>query len=345
MGKRRPVLLVLHPRHWARPEYAGLTALDVHHVSIGGAVPKKLSGTPTFDGYAEATTEEGLRNLYAAANKLQPDFFLFWLHTGFHNEHLAEVRRLSPRTKMIFWFGNHRTRLAGNVVKIRKHVDALVLNSKEPSQFKLYRDYGIDKIGTLYDGFDPAEVPLEEVEPKYDCFFAGESYFFAQQRNEALTFPGTMARREFVIACSKRFSIACHSARRESWPFPTLREVYHPHHTAAMREARITLNVNHFPSFRQAYTRRTIRSIFARRCHVTLYIPGMEEDFTNHEHLVWFRDTREGVDLVARYLKDHEARERIAWAGWKLACEKFTFKQRLIGFEKDLRKWWPGAFK
>jgi hypothetical protein len=345
MGKRKPVLLVLHPRHWASSDYGKQSGLDIHHVSIGGKVPRKLNGTPTFDGYAEAITPEGLQALYSAAEKLHPDFFLFWLHAGFHAEHLHEVRERSPGTKMLFWFGNHRTRLAGNVTKIAKYISALFVNSKEPSQFKLYRDFGVQHVGTLYDGFDPAEVPLTEVNPTHDCFFAGESYLLAEKRNEVFKFPGTNLRREFVIAVSKRFNLACHAARKESWPFPTLKEVYHPHHTAAMRQAKITLNVNHFPEFRQAYTRRTIRSLFARRCHITLYIPGMEQDFTNHEHLVWFHSVEEGLELIQKYLKDDTARERIAQAGWQRACERFTFKERLQDFERDLRRFYPGAFK
>jgi len=319
--------------------------MDIHHVSIGGKVPRKLSGTPTFDGYAEAITQEGLRDLYAATERLQPDFFLFWLHAGFHAEHLAEVKARAPGVKMLFWFGNHRTRLAGNVTKIGKYISALFVNSKEPSQFKLYHDYGIKHVGTLYDGFDPDEVKLDETAPTYDCFFAGESYIYAEARNEVFNFPGTRLRRDFVIAVSKRFSLACHSARKESWPFPTLREVYHPEHTAAMRRAKILLNVNHFPDFRQAYTRRTIRSLFARRMHLTYYIPGMEEDFENHKHLVWFHSTEEGLAMIAKYLKDDVAREKIAWEGWRLACERHTFRARLVDFEKVLRKFFPAVFK
>jgi hypothetical protein len=345
MAKRRPVLLVLHPKQWAKESYRELTGLDVYHVSIGGTVPAKRSGVATFDGYAEVVTKEGLRSLYAAADKHQPDFFLFWLHAGLYSEHLDEVRKASPKIRMLFWFGNHRTNLSGGVTRISKHLAALFLNSTEPSQFKLYRDFGLKKVGTLWDGFDPDEVPLEEIAPTHDCFFAGESYLYAQNRNEVFNFPGTALRREFIIRVSKRFVLACHAARHESWPFPVLKEVYHPHHTAAMRKAKITLNVNHFPAFRQAYTRRTIRSIFARRCHLTYYIPGMEEHFENHKHLVWFHSADEGIALIDQYLKDDEARERIALDGWKLACEKFSFKARLLEFELTLRRFFPEVFK
>lgn len=343
MGK--PVLLVLHPKQWANSEYGKNSCFDIHHVSIGGVAPSKKNGTPTYDGYAEVVTQEGVEDLVRTAEKLQPTFFLYWLHSGLINTHLQGVRDVSPKTKFLFWFGNHRIHVAGNVIKFAKFVDALYLNSTEPTQFSLYHNYGIKRVGTLWDGFEPDEVPLVETEPQYDCFFAGESYKAAAERNEVFSFPGTHIRREFILRAGKRFNMAVHASRNESWPFPTLPAVYHPHHTVAMRNAKITLNLNHFPSFRHAYTRRTIRSIFARRCHITLYIPGMEDHFENHKHLVWFHKINEGINLIEHYLKDDEAREKIAWEGWKHACRHFTFRHRLDGFSRDMRKWFPGEFK
>jgi hypothetical protein len=344
VGKRKPVLLVLHPRAWAESDYGKQSGLVIHHASIGGPTPRKLSGTPTSDGYAEVITKEGLQDLYRKAEKFKPDFFLFWLHSGFHAEHLHEVKIRAPASRMLFWFGNHRVKLAGNVTRISKYISALFINSKEPSQFKLYHDFGIERVGTLYDGFDPGGMELVEAAPKYDCFFAGESYSLAQLRNEVLNFPGTKIRRDFILAVHKKFELAVHAARHESWPFPVLKEVYHPHHTAAMREAKITLNVNHFPEFRKAYTRRTIRSIFARRCHITLYIPGMEDDFENKKHLCWFHTIEEGLELIDYYLKHDEEREKIAWEGWRHACKHFTFRERLRDFEVDLRGFFPESF-
>ena len=341
----KPKLLVLHPKQWAEQKYGQSSDFEIRHVSIGGAIPKKLNGTVTYDGYAQAVTEDGLKNLYFEAERFKPDFFLFWLHAGLYAQHHEIVRAKSPNTKFLFWFGNHRTKLAGNVTNIRKFVDVLFLNSKEPSQFKLYHDYGIKNVATLYDGFEPAEVPLLEVEPKYDCFFAGESYMNAQMKNEVFSFPGTQLRREFILNVAKRYELALHCARKDSWPFKCLPEVYHPKHTDAMRQAKITLNLNHFPMFRQAYTRRTIRSLFARRCHITLYIPGMEEDFENHKHLVWFHSIDEAMVQIDYYLKHEKERESIAWNGWRLACQKFTFEARLQTFAQDIRKFYPEMFE
>jgi hypothetical protein len=341
---KKPVLLVLHPKDWAEKPYGKTSGLDIHHVSIGGKVPKKLSGTPTYDGYAEAVTEEGIESLYSAAKKLQPDFFLFWLHAGLYEPHIAKVKELAPNVRCCFWFGNHRTQLAGNVTNIRRHINLLLLNSTEPTQFKMYHDYGIKNVATLWDGFDP-EFPLVDVKPEFDCFFAGESYVEAARKNHALNFPGTQIRRQFVLRAEKEFKLAVHSARKDSWPFKTLPEVYHPHHISAMRKAKLTLNVNHFPSFRQAYTRRTIRSLFSGRPHITLYIPGMEEHFENGKDVLWFETMDEGLELIRYYLSHDDERELLATRQLEKARRLFSFEERLKGFEKDLRRFFPEKFK
>jgi spore maturation protein CgeB len=131
----------------------------------------------------------------------------------------------------------------------------------------------------------------------------------------------------------EEFRTKVQSDAPKGWPFKTHQATYHPKYTASLREAKITLNVNHYPTLYKAYTRRTIRSLFARRCHITLYIPGMEEDFENHKDVVWFHTLGEGLDLI-RYYLDHDAeREEIAWNGWRRAMEAHTFEHRLAEFE------------
>jgi len=342
---KKPRLLVLHPKDWATSEHGKKSPFEIRHVSIGGEVPRKLNGTVTYDGYAEAISEDGVQNLYEVVENFKPHFFLFWLHAGFYPTHLERIKELSPHTRFLFWFGNHRTNLSGHVTRTGRYLSALFLNSKEPSQFNLYSQYGIAKIGTLYDGFNPDSVKLIEEPTECDCFFAGESYEAAEKDNQVFHFPGTRLRRDFILAVHRRFNLRVHAARKDSWPFLTYPEVYHPAHTHAMRKAKITLNVNHFPTFKQAYTRRTIRSLFARRCHITYYIPGMEEDFENHKHLVWFHSVEDGLAQIAYYLKNSVEAEKIAQAGWELACERYTFNNRLDDFGKDLRKFFPEVFK
>ena len=329
----KPIALILHPKEWATSKYGKNSRFDFHHVSIGGKIPKKRNGVPTFDGYADCATLEGMQAARTLFTQLRPAIFFFWMHGDFPPSFLIQLKRISPKTKFVHWFGNHRHSVVGNVTRYQRTLDMLFLNSKDPRQIKMYKKI-VPHVKTLYDGFAPSEVKLVENKPEFDCFFGGNSYMGAIIGNKKLDFPGGKIRFDLICEAHKQFKLHVTSGYSKFWPFKVQPEVFHPHYTTEMRRAKITLNVNHFPTLYKAYTRRTIRSIFARRCHITLYIPGMEEDFENHKHLVWFKTVDEGIDLIKYYLDHDTEREEIAWAGWKLAMKKYTFHNRMEDFDR-----------
>lgn len=334
---KKVVALILHPRNWASGKYYG--KYQYHHVSIGGKIPRKGNGTITFDGYADTPTKEGIQTLEDASRKYRPDLFLFWLHGNFGGSILARMRRVSPNTKMIMWFGNHRPKPAGNVVNIRRYLSMVMLNSKDPGQIKMYQKIGL-RVGTLWDGFDPDEVSLRETKPKYDCVFGGNTYIPLVKSNHKgighkLGFPGGKLRYDFINRVAEKFKLLVRTGYK-TWPkhVRTMPEVFHPEYTSFLREGKITLDLNHFPNLYQAYTRRLIRSIFCGRCHITLYIPGMEEHFKNHENIVWFKNIEEGLDLIRYYLDHDNEREEIAMLQHQNACAQFKFEHRQKDFER-----------
>ena len=333
----KPVAIILHPKDWATSDYGKVGRFRYVHVSIGGDVPKKRNGVPTYDGYADVATEEGKANLLRAFKKLKPAVFLWWIHGDFGPRDLRPLKKVSPKTKFVMWFGNHREKVPGNVSNVSDTLDLVLLNSKDKGQFSMYKKAG-HKVDCLWDGFQPTDVKLSEVPPIHDCTFGGNSYIALSKKNHKLDFPGGKIRYDFITEVHKHFNLLVRSGYPKQWPFGTLPEVFHPGYTRFLRDGRITLNVNHFPRLRKAYTRRTIRSIFARRCHVTLYIPGMEDDFKNHENIVWFNSIEEGIDLIRYYLEHDSERERIAEEGHRLACEKFTFRERMADFEEIVRR-------
>jgi hypothetical protein len=67
---------------------------------------------------------------------------------------------------------------------------------------------------------------------------------------------------------------------------------------------------------------------------LTRHVPGLEEFFTNHEHLVWFASTEEALALVEHYLPREAERARIAQAGHDYVHAYHTFQHaaaELIG--------------
>ena len=63
--------------------------------------------------------------------------------------------------------------------------------------------------------------------------------------------------------------------------------------------------------------------------HLTRYFSGLEEHFQNGKHLVWFESIDEAVDLAKRYLREDEARERIAAAGREEVVAKHCWDVRV----------------
>jgi spore maturation protein CgeB len=58
---------------------------------------------------------------------------------------------------------------------------------------------------------------------------------------------------------------------------------------------------------------------------LTSYVPGLEEFFTNHVHLVWYHNEDECIALAREYLAKPQERERISAQGYQRVHERHTF--------------------
>ena len=74
---------------------------------------------------------------------------------------------------------------------------------------------------------------------------------------------------------------------------------------------------------------RVYRVLGNRGFFLTRYTPGLEDFFVNHEHLVWFERKQELKPLAERYLRDPEARRRIAEAGFQHVRQHHTYDHRV----------------
>lgn len=337
MGKKKETVVVLHPRAWARKGFAEEAGARFNyvHASIGGKVPRKRNGEPTYDGYADVVTEEGKQDLFNKCHAHKPVAVFYWMHSGLNPDVMAKVRKIVPNVKLVHWYSNHRDTFPKGVDKMVAggFIDLLVFNHANPSTIKMFNNAGL-KTGTFWDGFDPDEVSYDDEKQEYDCFFGGNTYQVKAQKDQRFRFPAGRFRHDFIRAVADRFNLRLHSAPAYRWVgLKTFPEVFHPKYTSVMRTAKIMLEANHFPEFRRAYTRRMIRSIFSGRCVVTLYVPGMEQDFTNHKNIVWFHNIEEGLELIDHYLKHDDEREKVAKACFKNAMENHTWLTRIHQFE------------
>jgi spore maturation protein CgeB len=68
------------------------------------------------------------------------------------------------------------------------------------------------------------------------------------------------------------------------------------------------------------------------------YISGMEKEFTDKEHLVFYeyKNFKQLKELIDYYLEHDEEREKIRVSGHNLVKEKYTYKNRWEQILKEL---------
>jgi len=80
----------------------------------------------------------------------------------------------------------------------------------------------------------------------------------------------------------------------------------------------------------QEYTSNRLYNILASEGFaLTLYYPGIEKQFTNHEHLVWFKSPEEAKELAKYYLSHIKERKKIAKKGHQLYLKKHRMVHRI----------------
>lgn len=342
MAKLKAV--VLHPREW---ESYSKDFFEVKHVSIGGDTPKRLNGTPTWDGIGEVATEGGINNLIETVRKFKPDLFLMGIHFYLPPQILYTARQLCPEMKICMHYTDQRKGVPDEVKKYIGLLDLLLVTNNDKDDHKKYLDAGIPRVETFYDGINPLQYWPKPMEPSYDCFFGGNNHYAlfedikesGRKPPAVLDFPRGYFRHEFLCYVNIHFNLLIRG--RLGWDklegFNVKPMKFHPKFLSALREAKIVLGTAVAPRY-GLVMRRVFRSIACQRMLVMEYVPGFENFFKNHKHFVWFKTVEEGIDVIRFYLDRDEVREKIARQGRNLLLERHTFHHRLIEFEKLVRR-------
>jgi len=336
-------ILVFHPKEWVGSSNENV---EVRHVSIGGSIPRRLNGTPSEDGIGEVADSEGIRNFMDAVEQFRPDIFLFGIHFQFMPSYVARARAMCPEMKVVMHYTDQRKDVHDDVGKYLGLIDLLLVTNQDEADHQKYRDFGFPKVATLYDGINPNKYYPMPVEIKHDVFFGGNNHYglyesikkSGQKPPEVLNFSKGKFRHDFLMEVNSQFDLLVRG--RLGWDeqvFYVKPMRFHPRYLSAIREAKIVIGTAVAPRYK-LYMRRMWRGIASARMLLMEYVPGMEEDFENHEHMVWFRTIEEGIDLIRYYLNNDDERERIAKSGYQLILDNHTCDHRLDEFEQIVRR-------
>jgi len=273
-------------------------------------------------------TGRELTNFIVKFREVKPDIFLFWKDPQLTRKILIRLKDNSPKTKFVMWYGDQRGYCIPPLIKPRVGIlDALLLTNKDKKQYKIYKKAGIPEVYTFYHSFSPTEFMLRPTPITHQVFFGGNSFKLRK-------FPLSKLRYKLVNILQQRFKLLVHG---NGWPFPTEKIVLRPTFAKVLRRANINIGINHYDIIRY-YNRRLFECVASGRLHITYYVPGMEADFKNHEHLVWFKSINEGLDIIRYYLKNPREREKVAHQGRKFFLAHHAWDHRSKQFAAIVKK-------
>jgi hypothetical protein len=339
--KRKIKIITFNPRDWEFGGYAEKYGCEVKHVSIGGSVPKRLTGEVTFDGIGEVATREGIKQFFSLLKSFKPDAILFGIHFNLDSHIFERVKEENSGVKIFFHYTDQRTSVAKLVRKYISLIDCMLVTNDDSDDWLKFYNSGVKNIRILYDGVSSYEYWPKPKIPFFDCMFGGNNYYRLAEKmrgdeNASVfeKFTGAIFRDRFIELVNIHFNLVI----RGNWGWDEGKYfikpmMYHPKYLDVLREAKIVLSTVNAPR-NKLLMRRMIRGIAAQRLYLTQYCPGLESFFVNHKHLVWFKSIEEGIDLIRFYLEHDDLRERIAYFGRKQILKEHSNEKRLQDFIK-----------
>ena len=327
MGKLK--VLITRPKVW---DQMPSDKLDVTFVPIGGAAPKLRNGRAALDEMGVVATAKGAKLLERMMDRIRPDVFLYWPHFGaFDTSLLRRLRKISPSTMFVHGSGNQVVKPHGicwYVYENHEFMDAVLTNVKDEKRKNLLRKW-VPKVDTLYTfGFDPKLFTRPKDSPTVDCFFGGGNTVTAGKPKGR--FPFSRFRYNLITQASRRWEVLI---RGGGWHVP-----HHPglqglEYFREMQKAKIILGTYHL-DLERYYTKRTVYGGASGRLYIVRYIPGMENDFTTLENIVWFRTVDGGIRMIDFYLNNPKKREQVAAQQRCHFVRNHSWEARLRDFEK-----------
>lgn len=247
---------------------------------------------------------------------------------------IRRIRQDFPHVLLVHWTGDCRPWVSRYLMSVCDATHLTLVSSV--GQLDLFRQAGAAEAHYMQIGLDWDEdvLGLPEWEPKFrvpDVVFCG-SYYPDQ-------FPDGSAERIGTLRALRETGIDV-GVVGLGWPadIPCVGScgVKQQHHV--WKRAKVALSINHFNHIDRYYSDRQLISMASGTPVVCHYVPGMEHEFTNGEHCLWFKQPHEAVTLVSHLLTDPERRARIGGAGRAHVMEQHSWEARLRSIQPLLEQ-------
>ena len=253
--------------------------------------------------------------LGAAMRRFRPEFVLVW-KTCISP---ALLRRLTQGCKSAVYCVDWFQELPEDLCELARIADLFLLTNR--GQLDLYRRHGARRPATWLQAFDPKTHVAREPAPagmRCDVAFIGR--------------PGVPARRELLARVDAEFDLKIWGLRWEEladrYRGVQQRSIVPEQYPLVCRAAKVILGRDATIDVDLYFSDRLWLTLGSGGFLVTNYVPGLEELFENHKHLVWYRSPDECVEQIRHYLPRDEERLRIAEAGRDLVVRNHTYVHR-----------------
>jgi hypothetical protein len=242
----------------------------------------------------------------------------------FHDLPPLLMEELAPDIPTVVWMEEQTRCLESSHVEYVRNTRLLCLST--PSLVQDYRQKGILQSTFLMSGYSPKfHKPYQNRRGSFDrdiAFIGG---------------PGHMGNRPEFLSKVSEWSDLTIFGLRDSWLPHMLRfenlhiagEARPKHYAKICARSKIVLGLNQSNDSRLYFSNRFFLTLACRGFHIVRYVPGMEEVFENHRHLVWFESDEECKELCQHYLKRDGERAKIAQEGHELVNSEHQYSHRV----------------
>ncbi len=260
-----------------------------------------------------------------AAAKTEPALVLVSKGEALDPETLRQIKRRHG-AKVVVWYADQVCSFEDWFANLAGAADLALLSSNWPYQFEQYKRAGVENLAFLPVGADPDLFQATPLGPGERERFGAELTFIGRP------WPWDGERQETIRALIKAgivTKIWSPVAWGDEFPWQgtgAFGDDYLKVHTASD----IVFNMNsRTSSVPQYMSNRYFFSLACGSFTLVKYVPGIEEFFENHRHLVWFHNPQQAVELARHYLERPEERARIAQNARQVILDKHTLFHRL----------------
>ena len=275
------------------------------------------------------------RELVQKVWTMRPDWIWFQLQDSnvVKAETIMEIRRRLPKTVISHWMGDCRLTVPQGLGDISRACHLTLISNA--GQLSLFQAAGASRVQYLQVAVDWEEDLFPRTDRPLpfqvrDVAFCGNYY--------GDTFPGTVDRvRAIQTLIDEEIRVGIVGS---NWPkgFPVLGTCHVKDQVHVYRKAKVALSINHYNTIDRYYSDRQLIAMGSGTPLVSIYVPGLEKEFEQGKHCLWYKSTDELVALVRMLLSDPSLARDIGRNGRAEIIRAHTYFSRILSILPEIEQ-------